>query len=165
MIAGGVLLFIVAIELLTHGVWRFGGGNLPGESAVVPLAFSLLAGPGSISSVMISYETSGLIVTILSIAIVIGVFDPIIHKFYLQVTWETWFYDSNKSRSFYSSNCRPTCSRRCQRTFHMKSLRKKELEQVGLTPLPLFYFFFAAFTGFFAFVFLTILNIKIYLPL
>jgi hypothetical protein len=44
----------------------------------------------------------------------------------------------------------------------MKSLRKKELEQVGLTPLPLFYFFFAAFTGFFAFVFLTIPNIKIY---
>jgi len=27
MIAGGVLLFIVAIELLTHGVWRFGGGQ------------------------------------------------------------------------------------------------------------------------------------------
>jgi hypothetical protein len=34
------------------------------------------------------------------------------------------------------------------------------LEQVGLTPSPLSYFFFAAFTGFFAFVFLTILNIK-----
>jgi hypothetical protein len=42
-------------------------------------------------------------------------------------------------------------------------LRKKELEQVGPTPLPLPYFFFAAFTGFFAFVvFLTIPNIKIY---
>ena len=73
MIAGGVLLFIVAIELLTHGVWRFGGGSLPGESGVVPLAFPLLAGPGAITSVIISYETSGLIVTILSIAIVIGI--------------------------------------------------------------------------------------------
>ena len=73
MIAGGVLLFIVAIELLTHGVWRFGGGSLTGESGVVPLAFPLLAGPGAITSVIISYETSGLIVTILSIAIVIGI--------------------------------------------------------------------------------------------
>jgi multiple antibiotic resistance protein len=49
MIAGGVLLFIVAIELLTHGVWRFGDSTLPGESGVVPLAFSLLAGPGAIT--------------------------------------------------------------------------------------------------------------------
>jgi len=54
MTAGGVLLFIVAIELLTHGVWRFGGGTLPGESGVVPLAFPLLAGPGAITSVIIS---------------------------------------------------------------------------------------------------------------
>jgi protein-S-isoprenylcysteine O-methyltransferase Ste14 len=31
MVAGGVLLFIVSIELLTHGAWRFGGGT--GRSA------------------------------------------------------------------------------------------------------------------------------------
>jgi multiple antibiotic resistance protein len=76
MIAGGVLLFIVAIELLTHGIWRFGapGGSLTaGESGLVPLAFPLLAGPGAITSVIISYETAGLVVTILSIAIVIGI--------------------------------------------------------------------------------------------
>jgi multiple antibiotic resistance protein len=73
MIAGGVLLFIVAIELLTHGVWRFGGGSVPGESGVVPLAFPLLAGPGAITSVIISYQTAGFVVTILSIAIVIGI--------------------------------------------------------------------------------------------
>jgi multiple antibiotic resistance protein len=73
MIAGGVLLFIVAIELLTHGVWRFGGGTLPGESGVVPLAFPLLAGPGAITSVIISYQATGFVVTILSIAIVIGI--------------------------------------------------------------------------------------------
>ena len=69
MIAGGVLLFIVAIELLTHGVWRFGGGTLPGESGVVPRAFPLLAGPGAITSVIISFGATGLIVTILCIAI------------------------------------------------------------------------------------------------
>jgi multiple antibiotic resistance protein len=77
MIAGGILLFIVAIELLTHGIWRFGGSGggsaTGGESGVVPLAFPLLAGPGAITSVIISFQTSGLVVTILSIAIVIGI--------------------------------------------------------------------------------------------
>ena len=73
MVAGGVLLFIVSIELLTHGVWRFGvgTGREVGESGVVPLAFPLLAGPGAITSVMISFQSAGLIVTILSISIVI----------------------------------------------------------------------------------------------
>ena len=73
MVAGGVLLFIVSIELLTHGVWRFGvgTGRDAGESGVVPLAFPLLAGPGAITSVMISFQTAGLIVTMLSISIVI----------------------------------------------------------------------------------------------
>jgi multiple antibiotic resistance protein len=77
MIAGGVLLFIVSIELLTHGVWRFGVGedssSVPGQSGVVPLAFPLLAGPGAITSVIISFQTTGLIVTMLSIAIVISI--------------------------------------------------------------------------------------------
>jgi multiple antibiotic resistance protein len=75
MIAGGILLFIVSIELLTHGVWRFGDGTRRevGESGVVPLAFPLLAGPGAITSVMISFQSAGLIVTMLSISIVIAV--------------------------------------------------------------------------------------------
>jgi multiple antibiotic resistance protein len=72
MIAGGVLLFIVSIELLTYGAWRF-GGTVSDESGVVPLAFPLLAGPGAITSVIISFQDAGLVVTILSIAIVIGV--------------------------------------------------------------------------------------------
>src|SRR5215469_17156546 len=42
---------------------------------------------------------------------------------------------------------------------------KKALEQVGLTPCQMFYFFFAAFTGFFALAFLTIFNMKICLLL
>lgn len=73
MMAGGVLLFIVAIELLTHGEWRFASAGGLGESGVVPLAFPLLAGPGAITAVMISFQTSGLIVTALSIVIVIGI--------------------------------------------------------------------------------------------
>jgi multiple antibiotic resistance protein len=95
MIAGGILLFIVAIELLTRGEWTFGNPRtitnlerespnmvndlLPdtdnesgGESGVVPLAFPLLAGPGAITSVMISYQSNGLLISILSIAIVVG---------------------------------------------------------------------------------------------
>ncbi|MGH9986921.1 MAG: MarC family protein, partial [Nitrososphaeraceae archaeon] len=95
MIAGGILLFIVAIELLTRGEWTFGNARtitnitrksadkanslnadtestFGGESGVVPLAFPLLAGPGAITSVMISYQSDGLLTSILSIAIVIG---------------------------------------------------------------------------------------------
>lgn len=73
MVAGGILLFIVSIELLTHGAWRFSGGTgrKAGESGVVPLAFPLLAGPGAITAVMISFQSAGLIVTMLSISIVI----------------------------------------------------------------------------------------------
>ena len=71
MIAGGILLFVVSIELLTHGGWRF-GGTISDESGVVPLAFPLLAGPGAITTVILSFQMSGSMVTILSIAIVIG---------------------------------------------------------------------------------------------
>src|SRR5215216_6644029 len=54
VVTAGVL-FIVSIELLTYGAWRF-GGTVPGESGVVPLAFPLLAGPGAITSVIISFQ-------------------------------------------------------------------------------------------------------------
>lgn len=94
MIAGGILLFIVAIELLTRGEWTFsiprstkmnkgepanrldstsqdGKSGFQGESGVVPLAFPLLAGPGAITAVIISYQANGLVTSILSIAIVL----------------------------------------------------------------------------------------------
>ena len=73
MVAGGVLLFMVSIELLLYGAWRFSGTRkeTARESGVVPLAFPLLAGPGAITSVIISFQSAGLIVTIVSIAIVI----------------------------------------------------------------------------------------------
>lgn len=73
MIAGGVLLFIVSIELLTHGAWRFGQAGSNEDSGVVPLAFPLLAGPGAITSVIISFQSYGIVITMLSIAIVIGI--------------------------------------------------------------------------------------------
>jgi len=73
MMAGGILLFIVAIELLTGGGWRFIGQDASEDTGVVPLAFPLLAGPGAITAVIISLETTGLLVTAVSIIITIGI--------------------------------------------------------------------------------------------
>jgi multiple antibiotic resistance protein len=73
MIAGGVLLFLVSIELLTHGEWRFGSQSLQDESGIVPLAFPLLAGPGALTLVILSFETYGMWVTIISIAVVLSI--------------------------------------------------------------------------------------------
>src|SRR5215211_8780899 len=72
MIAGGTLLFIIAIELLTYGEWRF-VGNVKEEVGVVPIAFPLLAGPGAITAVIILYQTSGFLITVISIIIVIAI--------------------------------------------------------------------------------------------
>lgn len=38
MIAGGILLFIVATELLTHGSWRYDNSDMATEGGVVPIA-------------------------------------------------------------------------------------------------------------------------------
>ena len=72
MIAGGTLLFIIAIELLTYGEWRF-VSKAKEDIGVVPIAFPLLAGPGSITAVIISYQTSGFLITFLSIIIVMTI--------------------------------------------------------------------------------------------
>jgi multiple antibiotic resistance protein len=72
MIAGGTLLFIIAIELLTYGEWRF-VSKVKEDIGVVPIAFPLLAGPGSITAVIISYQSSGFLITFLSIIIVMTI--------------------------------------------------------------------------------------------
>ena len=46
MIAGGVLLFIVSMELLTHGAWRF-GGTVSGESGAGTTCISFTCRPWS----------------------------------------------------------------------------------------------------------------------
>jgi multiple antibiotic resistance protein len=73
MIAGGVLLFIISIEFLTHGEWRYGGSSISGDSGIVPLAFPLLAGPGAITTVIISLQAYGWVVAIISIVFVVSV--------------------------------------------------------------------------------------------
>jgi multiple antibiotic resistance protein len=71
MIAGGVLLFIISIEFLTHGEWRHSGSSISGDSGIVPLAFPLLAGPGAITTVIISLQAYGWMVSIISIVFVV----------------------------------------------------------------------------------------------
>jgi multiple antibiotic resistance protein len=71
MIAGGVLLFIISIEFLTHGEWRHSGSSTSGDSGIVPLAFPLLAGPGAITTVIISLQAYGWLVSIISIVFVV----------------------------------------------------------------------------------------------
>ena len=73
MIAGGVLLFIISIEFLTHGEWRYGASSISGDSGIVPLAFPLLAGPGAITTVIISLQAYGWVVSIISIVFVVSV--------------------------------------------------------------------------------------------
>jgi multiple antibiotic resistance protein len=73
MIAGGILLFIISIEFLTHGEWRYSGSSTSGDSGIVPLAFPLLAGPGAITTVIISLQAYGWIVSIISIVFVVSV--------------------------------------------------------------------------------------------
>jgi|Tabmets5t2r1_1033131.scaffolds.fasta_scaffold00148_8 multiple antibiotic resistance protein len=79
MIAGGILLFIISIEFLTHGEWRYGRSSIAGDSGTVPLAFPLLAGPGAITTVIISLQTYGWIVSIISIVFVVSVTYLVLH--------------------------------------------------------------------------------------
>ncbi len=79
MIAGGILLFIISIEFLTHGEWRYSGSSTSGDSGIVPLAFPLLAGPGAITTVIISLQAYGWIVSIISIVFVVTVTYVVFH--------------------------------------------------------------------------------------
>jgi multiple antibiotic resistance protein len=72
MVAGGTLLFIVSLEIMRHGELRNLESDLQG-TGIVPIAFPLIAGPGAITSVIISQQKDGLLVTLLSIMIVISI--------------------------------------------------------------------------------------------
>jgi multiple antibiotic resistance protein len=72
MVAGGTLLFIVSLEIMRHGELRNLESDLQG-TGIIPIAFPLIAGPGAITSVIISQQKDGLIVTLLSIIIVISI--------------------------------------------------------------------------------------------
>ena len=70
-IAGGLVLLLLSIEIIFRGE-RFDKLALISaeETAVFPIAFPLLVGPGAITLTLISIESSGIIVAIASIVIV-----------------------------------------------------------------------------------------------
>ena len=57
---------------MRHGVLRNVENDIQG-TGVIPIAFPLIAGPGAITSVIISQQKDGLVVTIISIIIVISI--------------------------------------------------------------------------------------------
>src|SRR3989475_13213432 len=73
-IAGGLVLLLLSIEIIFRGE-RFDKLALVSaeDTAVFPIAFPLLVGAGAITLTMISIQSSGIIVALLAIAIVMFV--------------------------------------------------------------------------------------------
>lgn len=68
MIAGGILLLIIAIRILVVG-WE--EHKLTPESiGAVPIAVPLLVGPGAITTTILSLQEAGILVTVVSVVIV-----------------------------------------------------------------------------------------------
>lgn len=69
MIAGGILLLLIAIKILIYGGWR--EKDISSESiGIVPIAFPLLVGPGAITTTMVLLRTVGIYITIMAVFIV-----------------------------------------------------------------------------------------------
>lgn len=69
MIAGGILLMILAMQMIFRG--GISASTYPmDEVGVVPIAFPLLVGPGAITTTIVSLQRYGILVALLSVAIV-----------------------------------------------------------------------------------------------
>jgi multiple antibiotic resistance protein len=68
-VAGGLLLLIIAVKILLQGSWETGEAE-PSASGAVPLGFPLLAGPGAITTTIVSLKSYGLLPTLLSVTLV-----------------------------------------------------------------------------------------------
>lgn len=67
-IAGGILFLFLALQILVYG-----GEKLltkTGDVGVFPIGFPLLVGPGAITTTMITINTAGQLVAVLSVLIV-----------------------------------------------------------------------------------------------
>ncbi|HIE14965.1 TPA: MarC family protein [Candidatus Bathyarchaeota archaeon] len=69
MIAGGLLLLIIAIRLLVNGGWRVLKIE-PESVGAVPIACPLLVGPGAITTTILNLQEMGIIVTTTSVLII-----------------------------------------------------------------------------------------------
>jgi len=68
-IAGGLLLLIIAVEILVRGGWHYKGSK-PETTGAVPMGFPLLVGPGAITTTIVNIHTYGIPITIVSIIFV-----------------------------------------------------------------------------------------------
>ncbi len=71
MIAGGILLLLLAIRTLISGEDMV-KTSTPEDVGIVPIAFPLLVGPGAITTTMITLQSSGIVVAVASIAVVMA---------------------------------------------------------------------------------------------
>jgi len=69
MIAGGLLLLIIAIKLMIEGEWREPAGRFEDVGAV-PIAVPLLVGPGAITTTMLNLQDFGIPIAVLSVVVV-----------------------------------------------------------------------------------------------
>ena len=69
MIAGGVLLLIIAVKILIEDEWKEPVGSLERLSSV-PIAVPLLVGPGAITTTILNLQEFGIIITVASVLIV-----------------------------------------------------------------------------------------------
>ena len=69
MIAGGILLLLIAVKMLVTGKWEESEES-PESVGIVPMAIPLLVGPGAITTTILNIRIFNLTITILSILIV-----------------------------------------------------------------------------------------------
>jgi multiple antibiotic resistance protein len=68
MVAGGLLLLIIAVRLLVAGGWQEPSTS-PESIGAVPIGFPLLVGPGAITATILILQSSGVFVTVASVLI------------------------------------------------------------------------------------------------
>jgi len=78
MIAGGILLLIIAIRILISGGWKETVASSESIGAV-PIAVPLLVGPGAITTTILTLQTSGIVVTLASVIITFGIVWAVLH--------------------------------------------------------------------------------------
>jgi len=72
MIAGGILLLIIAVKLLIEGEWWQPTGSMESLSAV-PIAVPLLVGPGAITATILNLQQFGIIIALIAVFAVFAV--------------------------------------------------------------------------------------------
>ncbi len=72
-IAGGILLLIIAIRILISGTMYENLTESPESIGAVPIAMPLLVGPGAITTTILNLQTSGTIIAVLAVIIVLSI--------------------------------------------------------------------------------------------